>query len=283
MIPNQIYNLTSLQTDGYTVIPNFLSIDEIEHFREDYRNQKDLALVNGIDNKNYKILPGSKHFLEDKISNVLIQLANQTDLVVDLIMPNTQYWDTTLAGLGFHCDHEPYFYWQNLYNSLNFWIPIIKPVPTELGLVVIPFSKLLELIPEITKEHIISKGSKIFIKNNDSSITMRDYQTGKSHVLNINFEEIQVVPEVTAGDLLLVRGDCIHRTQSRLGHRVALSIRCANSNTILKKDQFISGPGFKHRFIQNNPKEWSRILSNFGNANEVVLGKLYPTGHLIKL
>lgn len=278
-----ILDLTALQTDGYTVIQNFLTSDDLERLQNDYQTQKDIALAKGFVNKNYNLIYGT-HLIEDKISSILIQLAQQTDLVVDLIMPHSQYWDTTLADVPkFHCDHEIYFYWQNLYNTLNFWIPIIKPSRTELGLTVIPFSKLLEVCPDITREHIIGKGAKIFSRIDDTYTIMHDDETGKSHRLTVDLDKLQIIPEVAAGDLILMRGDCIHRTQGTAGHRVALSVKCANSKTILKKDQLVSGSMIKHNIIQNSPKEWMRILSNFGDSNELILGSLYPFGHLVKL
>lgn len=277
------FNLKSLQTDGYAVIKNLLSNEDIEHIRQDYEIKKSAALAGGISNGNYNVLSGSKHCIDSKIAEVLKELHKQTDLTVDFIKPSSMYWDTTLAGFGFHCDHESYYHWQDAYNSLNFWIPIIKPSTTELGLRIVPHSKLLEVCPDVTANHIIGKGALRFFKIDNNTWDLHDDENGNIHRLDVNFSKIAVVPEVGVGDAIVMRGDCIHKTNGRDGYRVAASIVCSNSKKILKKDQFVGGCHKKHSMIQHNPSEWSRILHEFGNSNELVLGTVYPPSWTIQL
>ena len=57
---------------------------------------------------------------------------------------------------------------------------------------------------------------------------MRDSMNGEVLELPINFDDIKYSPNLIAGDMLIIRGDVIHKTNDMLTERVALSLRCVN-------------------------------------------------------
>jgi len=275
-----IYNLTSLITDGYAVVQNMLDDDDINRLIEVYANKK-IEFVNGVPNKNYNLLPGGNHLLEDKISNLLKQINIQANLHIDLIMKNCNFFDTELTSFGWHCDHERFYRWR--YNSLNIWIPIIKPSSTELGLAIVPHSKLLEVSPEITKKHIIGGGAKTFSEVNNTTTKMADDDYGINHILNVDFSTLEIIPEVSVGDAIIMKNDCIHRTQNSDGHRVAVSIMCLNSNGVVHKDDYIVGCQKKLLMMKNGDTGYQKVLSKFGSSNSIKLGTIYPNASLVDL
>jgi hypothetical protein len=60
-------------------------------------------------------------------------------------------------------------------------------------------------------------------------------------------------PNLAIGDALIMRGDCIHRTQDTLTNRTAISIRRVHTKTIVTKSQHLNLNGIKQLFRKNNP------------------------------
>jgi hypothetical protein len=78
------------------------------------------------------------------------------------------------------------------------------------------------------KERIISLGPyHSSIEAMDTyNFVMRDSMTGRVIPLPIDFETVKTVPQLDVGDLLIMRGDVIHRTADNFCDRLALSLRC---------------------------------------------------------
>ena len=265
-------NFKELETKGFLIIPNFLNSDEVAELLDVYNSVITKYNTVGAKNKNYSVLRGTNpESVKIKSLNLLKLINSETNLKTNMLTTNgADYLDSKLIKFGWHQDHESYYKWQNAYNDLNFWIPIIKPKSTESGLHLVPFDKIKDIAPEITEQHIVGKGAKKFTTIINKTV-MQDDETGDVLELDFNLELIKETTNICPGDLLLIRGDTIHCSQSSLTHRASISFRAVNGNGIITKDKFLSGCIKKHTMIKNNPGGFSKILSCFEKSNTILI------------
>lgn len=216
-------NLKDLQTHGYVVIPNFLTERNIAQLTSDYHRE-----IAGMPSELYKkrgiVTSTQWHGLNNLINELLSQIRLQTNIVVDFCHASADYFNNNDVNFGYHQDHEPYWLWQNSYNGLNIWIPLIKSEGDEDGLCVIPANTVS------TYHNLLhGKGAQRFIDNNNGSTSVVDDCSGEAHTLNVSFDSLKVVPTLYPGDALVMRADTIHKSQPKTHFRIAASIRCINT------------------------------------------------------
>lgn len=251
-------NFKQLETDGYIVIPEFLTPAEIELLKEDYLSATD------NDNKNYPISACSDKVvktLSPKFKFFALTVARHTNINTDCIV-SSGYFSTEKINFTWHQDHEPYYKWQDSYNGLNFWIPIIKPNNTQSGLDVISFNSFKQADAKTVNDRLIGKGANSFIPQGSSTLVI-DQNSGNNFKLNTNIDDIKVSPVMGVGDLLLMRQDVIHRTQDTNDVRVSLSVRTAYSKGELFKSKFQIQCDKKVEMINNNRPGFKDIIEIF--------------------
>ncbi len=211
---------SGLQTRGFVVVPSFLSDAEVEDYRADFTRQAPGAISHYNHNA---ASPGANDRFKRHIENVLVQIRTETDLRVDFTWAGIYF--ATHRGIDFpwHQDHEAYFSFQNHYDYLNFYIPIIKPRPEKSNLSVIPFDVLERECPAIHRK-VVRHGSSRFMRLGRRGLVFLD-DRGTVTLMPRDIEQLAVTPELRVGDLLLLRGDIIHRTQDTDTDRVAKRIR----------------------------------------------------------
>jgi hypothetical protein len=240
-----------LETQGFVVIPGYLDSDELEACRQDYELIGKNRFVNG----NYKFLITTNiRHVTDKIQNTLAEVCKKTSLRVDSISPGASYYDTNLVKFRWHQDFDPHHLQQDSYHALNFWMPIIKDVPTESGLTIVQFNKF----PEDMSKGLIGIGAKEFFCT-EGQTEIHDHNDGHTRTINMSIEDIAVSPVLNAGDLLLMRQDIIHRSQPGETHRVALGVRCYNGEAVLSREWLDEGCVKKREIIKNNPLMFKRV------------------------
>lgn len=253
-------DIKDLETQGFVVIKNFITKHDVDKYK---------TLFNKISiDKNRKIiLANFNHDLNRQIDLVLKQVKEETDIVVDIVMKNPAFFDNSVFDIDWHQDHEPYYLTQDSYNSLNFWIPIVKPDPKTSGIFIVPHSSL----PEDLKKLIIGTGAKTFIRENDKTI-ISDNSTGNKYEVDFDLDKHCIVPEVEAGDLVLMRVDVIHKSQYPTERRIAMSVRCYNSNTKIVRDKFFSGCDFKKSRMQKDRLMYKPLIDAFDKtADDFIL------------
>ena len=272
-----------LETQGYIVIPKFLNNKELEFFRKDYVNSKRHEYLVGY--VLYDASSNAIQIIEKKVNSVLTLISEQTNLNVDLMIPQARYFDNQqyyneTTRPGFHTDHQIFYFLQQFYNYLNFWIPITKPDPNKSGLTIIPFDKLAELMPSHV-EKIINSGATRYITDGNTTKFIND-GTGEETILPRNINEIAVSPELSAGDVLLMRGDLIHMGQDTDTDRVAVSLRCTQSSAPINKNKLFVGGPLKQKTIKNVPKLVQNVLDlcKQKNSDTITAGDFYR--HLIE-
>jgi hypothetical protein len=255
--------ILDLETKGFTVIKNFLSNHEIEFLINDYSNQTN-------NNNNYNVplsSPAAGSHIAPKINNILQLINQQTTLRPNFLIPTGVFLNTQFIDFNWHQDHESFYLWQHHYDSINFYMPLIKPDRNQTGLSVLPMDALVNVIPHNNIDYIVGKGAKTFkILNNMTKII--DDVTGTETFWNFDINDLAVHPELSTGDLLMLRGDVIHKTQDLNTERLAISLRCFNSRSVISKEQLIHlESDKKKKFIKNNPLPYKLRLSLFDELN----------------
>jgi ectoine hydroxylase-related dioxygenase (phytanoyl-CoA dioxygenase family) len=248
-----MYNLKDLETKGYVVIPKFFSQELIEKLVEHYKQEKELFLKTGGINKNYPLI-NSKHFLLPELTLLIREITENTNITLDMVKKTCTYFDNTLVTFPWHVDHELYYLYQDTYNLVNCWAPIIKSSKSTGGLGLVPTDELASRCSEIFEKQILGRGAKWFKLADNETIMVND-DSGEETVLPFNIEEIAVYPEIEIGDMLVWRQDVIHKTDSR-SDRVAVSVRCLNSNTVLTREKFLSGSHKQRDIMGKNPSAY---------------------------
>jgi hypothetical protein len=258
------FNLKDLETKGFVAVPGFLSTAELGECQADFRSQP-----NDRRNLNYSGITDASRataHLLPRIREMLRLVSEQTDLQVD--SPAGAAFFSVGRGINFawHQDHESFFSLQNHYDYLNFYIPIVKPRRDKSNLCIIPFD-VLEAESPRTFQRVVRRGASRFIRAGKKRLVFCD-DNGSVHVMSTDIERLAHTPMLAAGDLLLLRGDIIHRTQDAETERVALSFRASNSRAVIKRRRLADGGLHKARMMAKNPRDYQKMFLAFDAAQK---------------
>lgn len=270
-------NFTDLETRGFVVVQNFLNAQEINEIMNSHTEIMDQYYNSGSANRNYPVLRAAiPATILDKAKLILSVLNQKTNLKtnkIPVLEGIVDYLDNSLIEFGWHQDHENYFKWQNAYNDLNFWVAVNKSNSNESGLDVVPHDKLADKIPTLFNEHILGKGAKYFNPATDNNTFADDTETGELLLLPINLDDIKETPSISSGDLLLLRGDLIHRSQKRTIPRLAIGFRAINTNQIINKEKFYSGSHKKQSMILKNLESYKTMIAMYKNKSSFAISE----------
>jgi hypothetical protein len=251
-------DVRDLETRGFVVIPSFISEAELRVCREDYASQPVGA------NRNYRLSPvgGAAHgALLERVRQVLAAVTATTSLHVDLPLGGSYFATGRGIQFGWHQDHESFFAIQNHYDYLNFYIPIQKPRRDKSNLCIVPFDVLEKECPR-TYRTLVRGGAANFVRMGRRTLVFLD-DTGSLHLMPRDLDRLAHTPELDPGDLLLLRGDMIHRTQDTETERVSLSFRAANSETLVERSRLVDGGPMKAIMMMNDADNYERMFLAF--------------------
>ena len=253
---------------GFVHVPNFLDQGEIEYLLRDFQRAVDAAPKNDY----FRSVSGEVlRQVWPGCMEVAKTLQRVTGIEVDGVYDGGHYFANYRArpnpkpkagGVLFpwHQDHENYYVSQNAFHYLNFYIPIKKPDPTKSNLTVIPFDRLQERSPRAS-ELLLRRGATRIVRSLLGGWAIKDDDLGgKLCQLDCDPSEIEVTPHLQAGDLLLLRGDVLHRTQDAETQRVAVSFRMLNSKTNVSRKRLASGGIVKAYHMFGRPAEYREIF-----------------------
>lgn len=263
--------LSDLTTKGFCVIKNLFSIEQIETIRQDFELIKNFKI-----NKNYPVLPVGKqlplvNIIDSVVDPISKAISEETGLITDF-NPTPVYFSIR-HGVDFdwHQDHESYFQSRDHFNYLNIYVPIYKPNIELSNVCVIDFEKLINADP--TTEFLRNYGATRFICKNGKT-TIYDDNIDSVHELSFDINDIADCPQLEIGDALIMKGDCIHRTQDTLTNRVAMSIRRMYSKTLVKRSNFNPTSKAKEFVLGNNKEVYNKMINKFKDRHEIELGEL---------
>jgi len=265
-------NWLDLQSRGFLVIHNFLTEAERELLLRDYESPRAVA---GNSNYDLKLVgPEVCARFEPRLQSVTAAVHSATGIEADLTTAGLYFAIERGVNFAWHQDHESYFLFQEHYHYLNFYIPIIKPDPQRTNLCVVPFDSLRASVPEFY-ERLVGGGATRFAPDGGRMAVTED-ESAMNYVLPVDFERLAVAPELVPGDLLLLRGDMIHRTQDTSTERVAVSFRRQSAKAIVRRDRFLGGGPAKRTIMWKNIRTYSRALQYFSQrkTNELTVGEL---------
>lgn len=256
-------NYQALNHSGYVVVPNFLTSQEVSTLREDYNTTTASFGHYGI-----KIV--SKHIIDrlySKLISTLSDIRSSSLVKADTLIYPQLYINNQRTFFDWHQEHESWYLEQDSINHLNFYIPIKKDSPDRSGISVIPNNVFQDYYSIMT-----NKGARRLIPG-DSTVVIDD-DLGDTFNLPFNINDYAVTPSILPGDLLLMRGDLVHKTQDSETERHAISIRCTFGNTLVSRSRLFSGCDTKLQYLDNNQKIYSRINSIFGDEDSIPLSRI---------
>jgi ectoine hydroxylase-related dioxygenase (phytanoyl-CoA dioxygenase family) len=254
--------LSELDRTGYTVVRGFLDEETCDKFTHEFESQP------GVENRNYIARPVG----EDGINLFypIFKEKGQAALKDSLYSCDMLAWGDYFSikdgvNAKWHLDHETYFFWQNHFNSYNFYIPIVKPDPRKSNLSVIPIDRLQNEIPSVANA-LVGKGARMLIQIDGRWVVYDEENCRISETVQPEaIDRMSVTPELARGDLLIARGDVFHKTQDTSTYRVALSIRAVSSSSLITKDRLLSGGASKLCYLTEARSAYSMILNLFEN------------------
>jgi hypothetical protein len=263
---------SAMETRGAVVVPGFLDAPLLEALRGDYGSRRQLA------NRNLGLKEVSAALAErvrDRLLAVARHVRASTGIRADLLTGG-QYFAIELGvDEPWHQDHESYFLYQQHYHYLNFWIPIFKPEPSRSNLAFVPHDALAARAPAL-HARLRGGGATRALPDGTRSVILSDDRGGRTP-LDFALDELAVIPALHAGDLLLLRGDVLHRTQDATTARVSVSFRMIDSTSPVSRRRLTSGSAKKLGMMLKNPWPYGRALHCFRRAgrDEVAVRELH--------
>jgi hypothetical protein len=260
-----------LDSKGFIHIPGFLTPEQLESCRQHYTpnsgGSAKLTVPNAAD---------AVALLTEPIIALMKSVAAETGIRVDAFASASYFATERGVRFEWHQDHGSYFFFQTHANYLNLYIPIIKPSADKSNLSVVPFDALARHSPDIA-EWTMWSGATTVIPYGSGQLLIND-QSGRARTVPFRFDDIACTPRLNAGDLLLVRGDLFHKTQDSDTDRVALSIRLAHSNTVIRRSTLAYGGVAKATLFQRNVGEFIALFRAFDLArrNSLSFAELQP-------
>ena len=248
---------SDLPRSGFSVVRGFLDAEDIAALTQDFHST---ALS---DNRNYSLKTvGLKAFarIKPKLDRIAAEVRAGTDISVDLFQGAT-YFANELTSLEWHQEFEPFYLCQDLYNYLNFYLPFVKEDPRRSNVTLVPFDTLLARDPRASAL-VLRRGAQSFVRRDGQTI-LSNSTDGRKHVLDLDLESVATAPPLDAGDLLVVRGDVVHRTQDTETRRIAASFRMARGASVVTRAQLAEGGLHKLRVLLKSRRTFECAFEHF--------------------
>ena len=235
---------SSLEERGFCVVLEFLSRDEIDFLVEEFDASPDYS-------PQTKNMHNTRHLGDKPVAGqtgALRSNAMGRKETFQRIGPRIEafaqgitgaraslyqilYLQTPVTSLSFHQDHDQFYLTEYNRTHLNFWIPLVKPYPTEAGLRLIPWDRLGEKSSRLFKLCRRSGASRFYSLRDGGTLYISDWSGVHYLEENLEIEEVMETPAVGPGDLLLLRVNTIHATQTTNDRRLAVSLRTCDPAT----------------------------------------------------
>ena len=198
---------SSLEERGFCVVPEFLSREEIDFLLADFEH------VGRVVGEGAGYRRGGKAAFAKMCPRMEAFAQGITGAKAALYQ--MQYFQTPGISHPFHQDHDQFFLTEYNRTNLNSWIPLVKPSRTELGIHLIPFDRLAEESPRLFNLCRRSGASRLLSLRGGGIFYISDWSGVTWIEEGLEVEEVMETPEVGPGDMLLLRFNVIHATQSK--------------------------------------------------------------------
>ena len=187
-----------------------------------------------------------------------------TSLKVDQILDGNYFATTRGIVFNWHQDHESYFTWQNQFDYLNFYLPIVKPLRNKTNLCIVPFDVLETREPQDVPPR--GAGRRVHDLRSRRPAD-RDAGSARRHSSGSRQpERAGVHAAARRGRSAADAGDILHKTEDNDTDRVSLSIRAANSRTMVRRAQLADGGLVKASVMSRNQQRYLTMFRVFDEA-----------------
>lgn len=258
--------LTDLTTKTYHIERNFFTPDVINSFLCEYSKRETYTPFN----KYYATIPTDPQWIESEIGgivrNITSKITKETGIRCDCTISSAFLSIKHGVNFGWHQEHDKQY--QSLIdtddylNFINIWVPLIKPDKMQSNLDVIDMSKLVKLCPEA--HQLVGRGATNLMPKHDHTV-IRSGCGKEDFIIPFNIESIKQTLEVEVGDAIVMRGDCIHKTQDTQTERVALSLRRINGDLDMYSRQVVANAHKLQHYVDNSDF-YLQLISCFDDA-----------------
>lgn len=308
---SQEFNAKDIETKGYAVARNWLPEAERKELLRIWQELPGDEVTNpggnGGQNAGYKApkMTGVDIFqavpaLKQRILDLAVETSKETNINIintDGDIGTTPLFFHTNASavsslrFGWHQDFENFLYFQNLTKFLNVYIFLQKPDPKEAGVTLVPWDVLKARSPDFY-EHVRNGATgdekvnddwhcSTFRDNSEGGMTVTDAVYDTESAIDFRLDDVACTPHLSAGDLLVFRGDTIHRTQEHNSHRTSLNVLTFPYQLIDPAKLFYGGHT-KYLYLNKSYKNylyftylWGRYVRGREHLHARVVNKLY--------
>lgn len=282
---NTGFRIKDVQERGYALFRDFLSEEERLELMRIWESLPDDSVINpggnAGSNTGYKqpALSGVDIFhsvpsLKKKIMEIARNASTETsinvlnthndDVGTTPVFFHTNYSAAKKLSFGWHQDTENYFYFQDLHNFMSIYVFLRKPDPRQAGVSLVPWDALEARCPELHQlvrgdEGVEDWGPGDFKDRPGGGMTFTDFVHDRSYVMDFHLDDLACTPELGEGDLLIFRGDALHRTQAHQSHRTSLNV-LTFPQRLLDPEKLFSGGHMKYKFLFNSAQNYFHFL-----------------------
>lgn len=261
------YDVRDIDTKGYAIVRNFLDAEERKTLTEMYWAKRNAGVEY---NPNYQIISTTLN-IQSIINKLMVlkqDVNNQTSSTVDMIPNTIEFAHSDYVNFAWHQEHESYYALQKMCDFFRIWTPLVKEHADKSGMHFIPNNVLKEKYPEVA-EMLLGRGATQFFVENGKTKMIDDEIDGE-HILDFDLFDMAETPDINAGDMIIFRGDVIHKTQDVDTKRIASVFKFTNSQIVINKEQFFKGGVMKNKFLNANDM-YDKYRSLFEHKDEITL------------
>jgi hypothetical protein len=234
-----------LLSSGYAVVPSVMSQEDLSHLRTmgEVVTQKKKSMYPLGKMPTVEWMSSVDPAVQRKLDGIRIAI-NRAGCPADTAGISCVFIAVAEGQLEYHSDFGLHFSSQGTENCVRAWIPVVKPNPDGGGLDIVRTDDFLEANPQMT-QYVRNRGA-ITIRNNEKLARVCSEQGAPIDIpLNGRFSDFVDTPRIAEGDVLLFKGDVIHRssqiTNESDNSRVALAFHWHWGDKVLKR-QNLYGP-----------------------------------------
>jgi hypothetical protein len=251
-----------IQEKGFFLYQNFADHNETGALLDLYQNAEQ------SDNKNYPIRTLELSKIPREIFTRINTLKEYCFSGISSEITNAVFFSIKTSDLqnsinsDFHQDHESFYFSGDHFHHLNFYLVVEKDDINHSNLDIVPMDKLSKADKKFA-DLALGSGATII---SDQHYYLQSKNL--SYKFDFDINSVIETPKLDVGDLLILRGDVIHRTQDQQVNRVALSIRSGRTDLLVEKYRYYPTSLNHLYFIKNNVKPYAKWAFLFKIANK---------------
>lgn len=167
-------------------------------------------------------------------------------------------WSGVAAYEDWHQDHTSFYMSGDHFSYLNIYVTVYKEDPSDANLGVIPFDALRKKSLAAYVQ-ALGAGATVWSQKSDgdwethprlahsqfkvdpeTKMIRFDDSSGKATQYHFMLDDIQTTHHLHVGDVMIMRGDLIHRRQPFKTRRIALSLRVTSDHSVVSRSHFLN-------------------------------------------